>query len=149
MSSTIFALIPLLYTIASYYFLNAGKESFLLFCPTSYVPDIGKEKENYLTLLSHVYVKKNRWPFDWKTPLGYLVVWIAQCAGIASIVVISVGFYGFVLGSCWLFIVIAKDITKDVTAFNNAVRTLKNNRDHAKLMETLRDIIQIYSNVKQ
>lgn len=73
------------------------------------------------------------------------MAWLAQSAGIASVDITVVSFFNILIGSNWLFIVIAKDITNDLTAFNGSVKLLS----HAELMERFLDILQVYLEAKQ
>lgn len=88
-----------------------------------------------------------RYPFNWKTVTGYLAAWISECAGSATIAFSITQFLNLFMGSCWLFIHIADDITKDLVAFNIDVRAAKQN--HAESMERFRYMVQIYSDAKQ
>lgn len=90
-----------------------------------------------------------RWPFDWKTPFGYSLAWVAQSAGLASIMITVTLIIGIIFGSCWLFVAIAEDITNDMTAFNRIVETLKYKNDCAELIDRFCDVIQIYTEAKQ
>lgn len=49
--------------------------------------------------------------------------------------------------STWLFICIAKDITKDITAFNDAVK-ISDGKDTG-LTKRFYDMAEIYTNAKQ
>lgn len=93
--------------------------------------------------------QNSRWPFDWKTPVGYFVVWISQCAGIVAAGTTATLFFDMIFGSCWLFIVIAQDITDDVIAFNKTVNAIENTERIAKLMEEFSDLITYYLDAKQ
>lgn len=80
------------------------------------------------------------------------MAWIGVCAGLAAVIKISIAFFGIIFGSCWLFVVIAKDITNDVAAFNNTVETLKIehiDRNRAELLKSFCDIMQNYLDAKQ
>lgn len=90
-----------------------------------------------------------RWPFDWKTPFGYALAWIAQGAGLASIMITVTLIIGIIFGSCWLFIAIAEDITNDMTAFNRTVETSKYKNYRAEMIERFCDVIQNYTEAKQ
>lgn len=91
---------------------------------------------------------RNRCPFDWKTPIGYLVAWFAQWAGACPVACIFIQFLNFVFGSCWLFIFIAEDIGQDVDAFNSIAKTASR-ENHAELTKRFRDIVQTYTDAKK
>lgn len=93
-----------------------------------------------------------RWPFDGKTPFGYLMKWLAECIGSSALTVTAIPSFNIAVGSCWLFMVIADDITNDMVEFNNAVKLLKVKckfSDRVELMERFRENIQNYSDAKQ
>lgn len=56
-------------------------------------------------------------------------------------------FVNTVFGACWLFIHIAEDITKELSAFNNDIETSKENR--VELSKRFCDLIQVYSDANQ
>lgn len=87
-------------------------------------------------------------PFDWRTPHGYLPAYLSQCVGGAS-AVLGVQFLNFVFGSCWLFIFIAEDITKDLAAFNTITKTTTSDENRAEVIKHFCDIVQNYTDAKQ
>lgn len=92
-----------------------------------------------------------RWPYDWQTPLGYLVSWIAECAGIIAIMSTTTSFLGIIIGSNLLFIVISEDILNDAIAFNKRVEILRGkDRNRSELIVSrFRNIVQHYMDTKQ
>lgn len=88
-----------------------------------------------------------RYPFDWKTPAGYLVAFLAQAFGILCGASAFMQFLNLFFGSCWLFTFIAEDITKDSAAFNTAAKAT--NRNCVELMSRFCDMLQIYSDAKE
>lgn len=89
-----------------------------------------------------------RYPFDWKTPSGYLAAWLAQCAAAAPVGSIYTQFQNIFFGSVWLFIVIATDITQDVAAFNFNVAT-KSNKNRKELTKQFCYVLQLCLDAKQ
>lgn len=87
-------------------------------------------------------------PFDWTTPFGYLVAWLAQCAGITPVASIFGQFFNLLIGSCWLLISIAEDITQDVIAFNIAAKTTTN-QHRTELRKRFCRMVQIHSDANQ
>lgn len=75
------------------------------------------------------------------------MAWLAQFAGLACIFIVAMTFHGMIFGSSWLFIVIAKDISNDMAAFNQTVETPNDN--DVQLQKRFCDIVQLYSNAKQ
>lgn len=86
-------------------------------------------------------------PFDWKTPYGFFPAYLAQCVGVAANLMPFVQFFNFIFGSCWLFIFIAEDITKDLSAFNIITTTTFD--DGIGLADRFCDIIKVYLDAKQ
>lgn len=70
-----------------------------------------------------LFFPMTRWPFDWRSPAGYIVAWICGNFGLASVIFGFVPFSNYLLGSCWLFIFIADDIAEDLNEFNIVVST--------------------------
>lgn len=86
-----------------------------------------------------------RMPFDWRTPLGYLIV-----LALESFVVSSIGFTNmplicFIVGSCWLINSLVKDIANDLIDFNVS----KKNEVRMKAKENLCHIVQNFADIKQ
>lgn len=78
------------------------------------------------------------------------MVWLAQCAGVSAVLIISTAIFNIIFGSIWLFIVIAEDLTNDMAAFNNnIVKIIQKNHDRDELMGRFREIIQNYTDAKQ
>lgn len=77
------------------------------------------------------------------------MAWFSQSAGAASITCANGQFLNLVFGSCWLFIVIAEDITQDVVEFNIVVGTSSANTNHTELMKRFCDMVQTHSDAKQ
>lgn len=76
---------------------------------------------------------------------------MAQCAAGVSVGVAIGQFSNLVLGSCWLFIVSAEDITQDVIKFNKVTKAsrAKLNEIHAELTKRFGNLVQAYSDAKQ
>lgn len=143
----IIALPTMCYSIVCYFALDLGTESFLLSFPTWFV------YTNYLkTPLLVFLLMWIRWPFDWRTPFGYFLAWLSQSTGVAAVTLAVIPFYCILFGSCWLFIVIARDITADVAAFNKVIKTRRDSAGADRLMASIHgfcDIVRNYSDVKE
>lgn len=139
------------YTCIRYFIFDMGKESYYLFYPTWFVFTSSKLKRKFerikKKLNSYFLINCIRWPFDWRTPLGYLVAYPAQCVGNIYIAYIYVDFLNLYFGSCWLFYFIAKDIVKDLVAFNTVMEQSK--KTHAVLMERFCNMVQVFMNAKR
>lgn len=88
-----------------------------------------------------------RMPFSWNTPIGYFVTWFSQALGCTVAALVAIPYFCFFVGSCWLFIFIAEDITKDLVDFNSSAKNPKTNR--MKLLKQFNDVIQLYSDGKE
>lgn len=135
---------PIIYSLVRYYIFSMGAKSFYLFvpvwCVNSALMDSFNECESVLFNLT-------RYPFDWKTPSGYLMAALLQCAGCVCVLALLMQFFNLLIGSCWLFVCIARDITKDWAKFNAAVRSTGGN--DAKLTKRFCRLVQVYSDAKQ
>lgn len=89
-----------------------------------------------------------RWPFDRKSPLGYLMAWGAQTAGLTALAITAVAFYILIFGTCELFAFMAEDIAADLATFKIDLR-MNAEADRAERMQHFRDIVQLYSEVKK
>lgn len=89
-----------------------------------------------------------RYPFDWRTPLGYLVAWVGQCLGIAGLMT-SIPFFNIIFGSSWLFYVMTEDIINEVAAFNKTLKIANVDGDRVAVIEHFHNVIQCYADVKQ
>lgn len=92
-------------------------------------------------------VDLGRYPFDWKTPFGYSVAIFSQCFGVTIGILNYVQFLNFVYESCWIFITIARDLIKELVAFNTDVHASNGNSD--KLTKCLVELVQMLSEAKE
>lgn len=88
-----------------------------------------------------------RVPFNMKTTFGYLVAWLVEFTGCGAIIASIIPFFSLFFGSSWLFVFIAEDIRKDLTAFNSNENFGEGNR--AENLKHFRDIVHLYSDAKQ
>lgn len=138
-----------LYTFINYYILDVGEKSFLLPLPATLVSWTLKKKWKRINSTKEplfTYFFNYRWPFNWKTPLGYFIAWFLQVVGVSVSHFTATVLFNFFLGSCWLFFAMAEDITKDLVAFNNDVKRNDNPEERIKLFC---DIVQLYSDAKK
>lgn len=134
------------YSYVRYHFFNMGVNSYLLFSPCWFVSVIMSINRKKKIICSFI---ERRYPFDWKTPYGYLVAWLLQCVGSTTNGMIYVHFLYLVFGSSWFFIFIADDITMDMAAFNIDAKTETSNENHTELKKRFSDIVQVYLDAKQ
>lgn len=88
-------------------------------------------------------------PFDWRTPLGYIVAWSCQTAAGLSICA-GVIVFGLMFASSWIFVIIADDITQELATFNDDVKKpIKKLKDLVEIKQQFCDVIQIYADAKE
>lgn len=93
-----------------------------------------------------LYAFSSRFPFNWKTPLGYLVAWIIFIlAEVCTLILFSL-FLCFYVGFCWLIISFVKDIINELDVLTQATDGQQSDR---KISETFNEIVDLYSNVRQ
>lgn len=144
-----FTVLP--YTCVRYYIFNMAEDSYFLFCPSWFVFFRKIKFSSKSTKKIDIIVKFSfsRYPFDWKTPFGYLLAWLAQCATAPTLGSIYIQFPNLLIGSCWLFIFIAEDVTQDVTAFNVIVKATTANKNRVELTKRFSAMVQIYLDANQ
>lgn len=151
------ALFPLVYTSVAFCILDLGVDSFLLYPPTKYESDLKSQTaaKQFIVLKVSFNFILQRWLFNWKTPIGYLMAWFPGCAGVFIKFAIT-PFFNYLFGSSWLFWYIADDIITDLTAFNNDVFSKKcakanpsNSRKRVELITKFCATVQIYTDAKQ
>lgn len=153
-------LFPISYTAVAYYILVSGADSYYLFPPTKCVQiylQFQIMTKVAFALNVFLFLLMERWPFEWKSPMGYLVAWLCESAGITIVITSIVPFFSYLFGSCWLFLFVADDITKDLTAFNIDVITTErafttrtlDTLNCAELMNKFCATIRIYTHAKE
>lgn len=137
----IFVTLPI--SFIRYLAYDMEEKSFLLFFPTWFVSKLfGKcEKKKFLNL------DFGRFPFDWRTPYGYLVAFIAQYMGVMAFTSIYTQVINFVYESCWIFVIISRDMQKELTEFNENVQIPNKNREN--LMKRFDQLVQTFSDAKK
>lgn len=143
---------PLPYTAVRYYIFDMDEESYYLFTPAWFVFPINRHDAQPLIPQIDKRIRFifdcTRYPFDWRTPFGYLIAFIAEYAGALTGVCVYMQVLVLVFGTSYLFIIIAEDITQDLAALDIAAQSSDGNRD-AKLMKYFCDLVEIYSDTKQ
>lgn len=87
-----------------------------------------------------------RFPFNWKTPFGYLVAYILNCCATFCVIYGHYMVFCFLIGSSWLTITCVKDITNDL---NNLTVKRLTHESQQQLKRSLINIIQFHSDAKQ
>lgn len=79
--------------------------------------------------------------------MGFMCLSLLQFAAVFVTTIINLPDVAFLVGSCWLFIAIAKDITNDLAGLSFNRRS--NNTRHRLAREHFCDIVQVYAELKQ
>lgn len=86
-------------------------------------------------------------PFSSKTLSGYLMYTFVQDTGVFCFIFTAMSTICFFIGSCWLFISFAKDITNGLSSLN--VKRSPNPNNSRKLKENFHRFVHIYTVLKQ
>lgn len=97
------------------------------------------EKKNLFSL-------NRRLPYNWRTPLGYLVTLIIQTVASLSCILSIVPAICLLVGLCWLIISFVEDVTNDLNALNIGQNTERSRRI---MKERFCSIIQLHMELKQ
>lgn len=87
-----------------------------------------------------------RIPFDWKTPQGYLIVFIDQCAACYFLCLSCTSIMCFAIGTCMMITSILRDIANDLSLLNEPIIF---NARRNKIAQQFYDIIQLHCDAKQ
>lgn len=87
-----------------------------------------------------------RFPFNWKTPLGYLIAFLIEYVAMCAEVCTFIPLLSFFIGTCWVVAAFAKDLTDQLTHLNYHGQT---NQSHAELKGNFNKILQLYSDARQ
>lgn len=87
-----------------------------------------------------------RIPFDWKTPQGYLIVFIDQCAACYFLCLSCTSIMCFAIGTCMMITSILRDIANDLSLLNEPIIF---NARRNKMAQQFYDIIQLHCDAKQ
>lgn len=147
----------------NYYILDMGDESFNLTSPMMYVNvkikslfyliliENDREREKLIIKPFNVYViyffSFSRIPYNWKTPLKYLVTMIAIFLSIIPLISGIISTICILIGSSSLFIAFVNDLTNDLGFLN--VGGVSTTESHMKMKERFCKIIQNHLDVKE
>lgn len=88
-------------------------------------------------------------PFDWRTPIGYLLAIFSFCIVTYVLTIGIVPILCFFMGSCELFMSFIKDLIGDVKYLNKLSRKSKNDENHREMQQLFVNIIVNFSTLKQ
>lgn len=119
---------------------NAGMvvASFLPTAIDYFINNLGDE--------SYHFLHPTLWPFDCKTPIGFLIVFVIDCVANVCTQTWLIPTVWFFVGLCWLSIAFAKDIASDLNFLNIGGAS---EDCHVKLIQRFCEIVQIYADARQ
>lgn len=88
----------------------------------------------------------HRFPFDVKNPCGYTIAVALEYIFTTNALFMVLCLLGFAFGTCLTLISLAKDITCDVSNFNESARVKD---DHSKIVKQFSQLIDFHSDAKQ
>lgn len=135
----------ILTTAVNFFIYDLKDESYYLTCPVMYVfcVTIFTMNEFFFMWLLYIHL---RLPFNWHTPFGYAIALFAQFTAAFAVLYATSTILCFLVGSCWLFIVIIRDITSDLLESNRIEMYKSSNQD---LKMRFRSIVEFYLDGKQ
>lgn len=87
--------------------------------------------------------RSSRWPFDAKTPLGFLVQSFFGFMECFSLLLIILTALSFLIGSCWLFISFAEDITNDLSVLSIVSSPMDVNQPLCEIIKAFSDVHEL------
>lgn len=96
-----------------------------------------------LLLQSLVYYRQ---PFDWKSPMGYLVVFVEQYIMVQNLYMVASVAVALEIGCYLLMMASIEDIKNEVGSINGIAKSVKN---HPELSQRLHESIRFHVHVKQ
>lgn len=87
----------------------------------------------------------SRLPFDWKTPFGYFLASIFFAGAIYCLLFGIIPVVCLFVGSCWLFISFAKDMTNEISKLNASAKA----KDYCELKRRFSKLIEMHVDVKK
>lgn len=143
--------LPLLYVCGvNFYVYNLGEDSFYMPWPMLWVRSwqMSKTRSKMIWIEITVFVGYFcRLPFNWRTPLGYIITLAAEYTSINSAVFGFTPIISFFIGSGWFAIWIVKDITNDLSALK--VKKASSNKQKRELKEKFCYIVRFYSDARE
>lgn len=127
----------------NYYIFDLGEDSFELPVQAVYV------NQTYFLFKRSWKIENffiSRLPFNWKTPLGYSIAFTIEGIVICGQVFSFVPLLSFFIGTCWLMLAFARDLTNQLTHLKYHGQT---SRSHGQLKIKFNEILQMYSEARQ
>lgn len=134
----------LIASMVNFYIFDLGDESFVLPSPIwlGLSHTINKNSKNK----KNQFLSWWRWPFNWKTPIGYIFVYLDEFTTQNIGALFCVPLLGILVGSCWLTVAYVNDIS-DELAFLESNKMSKKSANELK--EPFCKTINLYSDAKE
>lgn len=87
----------------------------------------------------------SRFPFNWKTPLGYLIAFSSQCLQAYATISSLLPMICYLAGSCWLLVHFARDSTHDLSLFT--INSSPNKDAEGRMKEQFCNIIKFHGDL--
>lgn len=87
-----------------------------------------------------------RWPFNWRTPVGYLITLSIQCVAIYATVFCAIPLVHLFIGTLWLSISFVEDVTNDLQFLTV---DQSSNQNYMESRQHFCNIVHFYGNAKQ
>lgn len=91
-------------------------------------------------------VGSDRWPIEWKNPLGYLPAFAQQYLSAMCIAHLAICTTAFITGSCWLLISVIEDIK---IGFQTLDRNVKLGTNQLELLIQFVELLELHADAKQ
>lgn len=127
-----------------YFTSDSSSEAFRLAFPIWY--KINKIKNLFFKLFFDCFFLTLRFPFEWRTPYGYLIPFSIQFAAVYFIVLISEFNICFLLGSCETLQTLSVDIKNDLVALDDLNKTGTN---PSEVRQKMCDFVDLLSDTRQ
>lgn len=138
---------PLMISYTNYYVIDLKTESFQLPYDGMYVIDNKCERVSISDLFLQILGSIFRYPFEWRTPIGYLIALLSQSASSFAILYSICPLICFIVGTCWLLIGCSEDISNELP-YLNTVKTPRRN-GYVELKEHICSIAKLSVNAKE
>ena len=91
----------------------------------------------------------NRFPFDWKNPVGYLIAVVLEYI-IVSLALRYMGcFLGYGFGGYFFVMAIAKDLKSFVKSIGKSAKKCQSTTSEQKILQNLCEFIRLHTSVKK
>lgn len=135
---------PFILSAVNYFVYDLDDESFYLTYSSWYVRL--RPLFSFKSFYDGFFFYLPRFPFNWKTPFGYLFAFSSQCLEAITTISSLLPMMCFLAGSCWLLVYFIEDITNDLSRFNLKSEKKANAR---KKNEQFCNIMKLHGNLKR